>query len=97
MSENFVRINRTPFSESWEAVKVNAKGLITQRWPIHPDDAKALDAAFPRVPAEPHEHEWKHVRGTLYHCECGEDGADGAPNSDYGQIVPLPTRKKVER
>lgn len=32
------------------------------------------------------EHEWEHVKGTLYHCACGAIGADAAPDNDYGRI-----------
>jgi hypothetical protein len=39
---DYVRINRTPFSGQWEAVKVNKNGVITWRCPIHPDDAETL-------------------------------------------------------
>jgi hypothetical protein len=36
-----------------------------------------------------HSHKWRHVKGTLYVCECGASGADTRPNDDYGLIAPL--------
>ena len=51
MSQHFrngwsVRLNRTPFSEEWEAVQVDASGLIVWRAPIHPDDAATLERHY---------------------------------------------------
>lgn len=40
---DYVRLNRTTFSHEWEVAKVDNSGVITQRWPLHPDDAKVLE------------------------------------------------------
>lgn len=48
----YVRLNRTPFTQEWEVVRLAADGrTIKHRWPIHPNDAAALEAAFgPALP-----------------------------------------------
>lgn len=46
----YVRINKTPFSNRWEVVR-EKDGVIIQRWPLHPDDAAALEAAYPQTGA----------------------------------------------
>lgn len=39
-----VRLNRTPFTKEWEVVRIAKDGrTITDRWPIHADDAAVLD------------------------------------------------------
>ncbi|MEQ7847739.1 hypothetical protein [Nocardioides kribbensis] len=39
-----VRLNRRKFSGTWEVVRLAKDGrTITDRWPIHPDDAAWLD------------------------------------------------------
>lgn len=48
-----VRLNRRPFSHEWEAVVVNAKGLITWRRPIDPVDALLLEEVYQRAQEEP--------------------------------------------
>ena len=39
-----VRLNKTPFSQQWQVVKVADDGvLITDVWTLHADDAASLD------------------------------------------------------
>lgn len=59
-----VRLNRRTFGGEWEVVRLAKDGrLITDRWPIHPDDAAKLTEAFDALdqptaaPPEPKPHE----------------------------------------
>ena len=38
-----VRLNRGGLTGQWSAVRVNQLGVITDKWPLHPDDAALLD------------------------------------------------------
>lgn len=43
-----VRLRRGPLSGKWEVVRVAENGqTVTDRWPIHAEDAAHLDEAFP--------------------------------------------------
>ena len=48
-----LRLYRGPFSGEWSAVRVDDKGEITDKWPLHPEDQDHLNEAFPKpAPAE---------------------------------------------